>query len=121
MKVKDDSAYLRLMLDSFDKLREFTNGMDESAFSKDRKTQSAVIMQIEVIGQLAKKVSDDTRSKIDVPWKKMTGMRDWTAHDYFSLELPLVWETATVDAPDAEKIIRAYVEKTFPPFIPLSV
>ena len=114
--MKDDSAYLRLMLDAFDKLREFTAGMDEAAFFVDKKTQSAVIMQLEVIGQLAKKVSDETRMKIEVPWKKMAGMRDWAAHDYFSLELPLVWETATTEAPEVGKIVRGYVEQTFPPF-----
>ena len=82
--MKDDSAYLRLMLDAFDKLCAFTAGMDEAAFLLDQKTQSAVIMQ--------------------------------AAHDYFSLELPLVWETAMMEAPKAEKIIRDYVEQTFPPF-----
>ncbi len=91
--------------------------MDESAFLADRKTQSAVIMQLEVIGQLAKKTSDETRAKIDVPWKEMAGMRDWVAHDYFSLELPLVWETVSTDAPRDEKAIREYVERTFPPFL----
>lgn len=114
--MKDDSAYLRLMLDSFDKIREFISGMDETAFLADRKTQSAIIMQLEVIGQLAKKTSNETRAKIDVPWKEIVGMRDWAAHDYFSLELPLVWETASTDAPRDEKVIREYVERTFPPF-----
>ena len=112
--MKNDSAYLRLMLDAFGMLREFTTGIDEQFFLKDRKTQSAVIMQLEVIGQMAKKVSDETRTEIDVPWKKMAGMRDWAAHDYFSLEIPRVWTTATTEAPEAEKIIRAYVDATFP-------
>lgn len=105
------------MLDAFGMLREFTSGINEQLFLTDRKTQSAVIMQLEVIGQMAKKVSDETRAKIDVPWKKMAGMRDWAAHDYFSLELPRVWSTATIEAPEAEKIIRTYVDKTFPPFL----
>jgi len=104
------------MLDAFGMLREFTAGIDEQIFLTDRKTQSAVIMQLEVVGQMAKKVSNETRAKIDVPWKKMAGMRDWAAHDYFSLELFRVWTTATTEAPEAEKIIRAYVDKTFPPF-----
>ena len=73
-------------------------------------------MQLEVIGQLAKKMSDETRTKVEVPWKKRAGLRDWAAHDYFSLELPLVWETAITDAPEAEKVIRKYVDETFPPF-----
>lgn len=104
------------MLDAFGMVREFTDGIDEQFFLKDRKTQSAVIMQLEVIGQMAKKVSDETRARINVPWKKMAGMRDWAAHDYFSLELPRVWTTATMEALEAEKIIRAYVDKTFQPF-----
>ena len=114
--MKDDSAYLRLMLDSFGKVSAFIAGMNETAFLSDQKTQSAVIMQLEVIGQLAKKVSEETRARVDVPWREMAGMRDWAAHDYFSLELPLVWETASVDAPKDEETIRTYVDTTYPPF-----
>lgn len=60
---KDETAYLRLMLDSFGKIREFTAGMDEGGFLTDRKTQSAVIMQLEVVGELAKKVSESIQGK----------------------------------------------------------
>ncbi|KKW44930.1 MAG: hypothetical protein UY94_C0008G0001 [Parcubacteria group bacterium GW2011_GWA2_56_21] len=108
--MKNDVGYLKLMLDSFSKIRAFTANMNAAAFMSDDKTQSAVIMQFEVIGQLAKKVSEATRSRIDVPWKEMAGMRDWVAHDYFGLDLNIVWETVVNAAPKAEAAIRGYVK-----------
>lgn len=98
------------MLDSFRKIREFIAGMDYAAFLEDEKTQSAVIMQLEVTGQLAKKTPERTRAEIDVPWKEMAGMRDWVAHDYFSLEHEQVWHTATEAVPLAESKIKKYLE-----------
>ena len=82
-KNKHDKAYLQLMLDSFAKIKRFIDGMSFEDFSADEKTQSAVIMQLQVIGELAKKVPENFKESIDVPWKNMAGLRDLVSHDYF--------------------------------------
>ncbi|MFA6405076.1 MAG: DUF86 domain-containing protein [Candidatus Paceibacterota bacterium] len=90
---KNDKAYLLLMLDAIAKIKDFTNGMLFDNFSKDGKTQSAVIMQLQVIGELAKKVPEKIKSGINIPWKNMAGFRDMISHDYFGLDLMSVWHT----------------------------
>jgi len=108
--MKGDAALLGLMLDAFGKIREFTAAMSYENFSKNSMAQSAVIMQLQVVGELAKRVSDATRAKIDVPWKQMAGLRDFVAHNYFSLDIEVVWRTVSESAKDAEEKVRAYVE-----------
>ena len=108
---KDPLAYLRLMLDSFRKVVDFTGGMSYENFLKDEKTQSATIMQMEIIGQLVKKVSPEIKKEIDIAWKEMSGMRDIIAHEYFDLDLPIVWDTATKDVPEAQEKIKKYFLK----------
>ena len=106
---KDNTAYLRLMLDSFAKINRFTKGMTFEDFSSDEKTQSAVIMQLQVTGELAKKVSENFKKSIDVPWKNMAGLRDLVSHDYFGLDLNVIWHTVKDSVPETEKNIKKYL------------
>jgi len=108
---KDNTAYLRLMLDSFAKINRFTKGMTFEDFSSDEKTQSAVIMQLQVTGELAKKVSENFKKSIDVPWKNMAGLRDLVSHDYFGLDIDIIWHTAKESVLETEKNIRKYLAR----------
>ena len=105
---KDSTVYLRLMLDATRKIHSFIVGMNEQAFLEDSKTQSAVIMQLQVIGELSKKIPDSIKVHIDVPWKDIAGLRDVVSHDYFSLDLKAVWQTATHDVVELEGKIDEY-------------
>ena len=107
---KDGTAYLRLMLDSFAKIRKYTAGMSYEDFINDGKTQSAVILQLEVIGELAKTVPDDIRASIDIPWKDIAGLRDLIAHQYFRLDLATVWHTAQDSVLDVEQKVSEYLK-----------
>ena len=109
MDHKDALAYLRLMLDAFGKISEFIGEMSFDDFASDSKTQSAVIMQLQVVGELSKKVPKSIRADIALPWKQMVGLRDIVSHDYFSLDPKVVWQTAKQSAPDAEAKIRNYL------------
>jgi uncharacterized protein with HEPN domain len=90
--VKDDSVYLRHILEAIERILSYTSGGAE-AFRGDPKTQDAVIRNLQVIGEASKKISSDTRdAHPDVPWKNMTGMRDRVVHDYFGVSLDIVWD-----------------------------
>ncbi|HEY9162026.1 MAG TPA: DUF86 domain-containing protein [Desulfomonilia bacterium] len=79
----------------------FTSGMNKEAFSKDRKTQYAVIRCLEVIGEAAKRIPDDFRNAHpEVPWKQLTEMRDILIHSYDKVNVDIVWETVEKDLPD---------------------
>ena len=63
-------------------------------FKNDDKTSSAVVRELEIIGESAKCVPDEIRNKYpDVPWKEMAGMRDRLIHAYFATDYKLVWTT----------------------------
>jgi len=103
--MKSDSVYISQMLDSVQKIQSFTQGLDRSSFATDPKTQSAVIMQLLLIGEVAKKISEETKKKIDLPWKDIVGFRDRAIHNYFEIDLDVVWDTTVSDIPElAEKL-----------------
>lgn len=87
------------MLDSAAKIEAFTSGMGKDDFLKDAKTQSAVIMQLTVIGELVKKISTQTKGLSDLPWKEIAGFRDKAIHEYFGMDLEVIWGTVVADIP----------------------
>ena len=106
---KDNTAYLHLMIDSFTKIKDYIGTMTFEDFLIDGKTQSAVIMQLQVVGELAKKVPEELQQQINIPWKQISGMRDMVSHDYFNLDLKTVWDTVIKSIPEAEREIGKYL------------
>jgi len=110
--MKDDRVYLAQIVDAANLIREFVAGMDNAAFLQDRKTQSAVIMQFAVIGELAKRISAPVRASIAVPWKEIAGFRDRAIHDYYQVDLQVAWDTIVLDLDPLAKAVREYLEAT---------
>lgn len=107
--MKNDNVYLEQILDSARKIRDFVNGFDKKRFYTDQKTQSAVIMQLALIGELARKISDETRSNISLPWKDIVGFRDRAIHDYYQIDLEIVWATIPEDLEILETELTKYL------------
>lgn len=95
--MKDDNVYIQQILDAIRKIELFTADMNRISFGSDEKTQSAVIMQLMLIGEISKKISVKTKSSIDLPWKDIAGFRDKAVHDYFEVDLDVVWNTIIAD------------------------
>lgn len=107
--MKVDELYVRQMLDAIAKIEQFTVGMEKEIFASDQKTQSAVIMQLTVIGELAKKISDESKTKTDLPWREICGFRDRAIHDYFGLDLDIIWNTLLTDLPVLKKELEKLI------------
>ncbi|MEE9293797.1 MAG: DUF86 domain-containing protein [Phycisphaerae bacterium] len=82
-------------------VREFAEGLEFERFQQDVKTQSAVIHQLLIVGEAAKRLSAQFRSKyVDIPWSKVAGMRDKLIHAYDEVDLEEVWRTVEHDIPE---------------------
>jgi uncharacterized protein with HEPN domain len=100
MSKRDDSAVVQDMLESLTRIIEYTENIDYSTFENDKKTQDAVIRNIEILGEAAKLLSAEARSKYsDIPWKDIAGTRDKLIHDYFGVNIDIVWDIVKNEAP----------------------
>lgn len=77
----------------------FTEGMDETDFLADLKTQRAVVMRLMIVGGAASRIFSDypdfAEANDSVPWRSIRGMRNRIAHGYFDIDLHVVWQTAS--------------------------
>ena len=109
--MKNDRVYLQQIEEAVDKINDFVSGLNYKQFLADQKTQSAVIMQLVLIGELAKKVTKETQTKIPLPWKDIAGFRDRAIHDYYQIDLEIVWKTVSDDLPLLKRVVRESLEK----------
>jgi uncharacterized protein with HEPN domain len=92
--------YLRDILDAADKAEQFAREMDLAQFVADEKTHFAVIRALEIIGEATKNVPLHVRKRYpEVPWREMAGIRDKLIHDYFGVDLRVVWKAVQEDLP----------------------
>jgi uncharacterized protein with HEPN domain len=112
---KDDSVYLEHILMYIIKLEKFSANFSYSDFSSDESIQNNIIRYLEVIGEASIKISKDLKEKYqDIPWAKIKGMRNILIHDYGSVSIDVVWNTAkTAMTPLKEQIIKI-IEDTNP-------
>lgn len=112
MKKRDYRDYLQDILDSTKDINSFIANMDFGNFSKDKKTINAVIRSIEVIGEAAKNIPQSVRDKYpSVPWKKMAGMRDKMIHEYFGVDIEILWKTVKEDIPSVKPSMEGLLKK----------
>jgi uncharacterized protein with HEPN domain len=106
----DQLGRLRDILEAARLIASYVKDTSETAFRTDVQKQDAVIRRIEIIGEAAAHLTDETRKAIPkLPFRKMRGMRNIVAHDYANVDVKIVWEVATVYVSE----VCAVLEKFF--------
>jgi uncharacterized protein with HEPN domain len=86
--------------------------MSAEAFMADKKTVNAVVRSLEVIGEAAGKIPKDIRSRYtDIPWDEIIGMRNRLVHEYFGVDLDIVWQTIQDDLAPIETAITTILNE----------
>jgi|SRR5215213_2044328 len=85
---RDETVYLRHILDAIAKIETYLQGVDETTFKQTNLIQDGVIRQIEIIGEATRRLSRSFRNQYPkTPWEDIAGMRDKLIHDYFGVDI----------------------------------
>jgi uncharacterized protein with HEPN domain len=92
------------------KVAMFIEGITLQEFQADAKTFDAVCRNLEIVGEAAKRVPEDIRSRYpEVEWRRIAGLRDVIAHGYFALEHEMLWSLASQGVPRLLAQIRRVI------------
>lgn len=101
---KEDSVYLKHILDAINDIDEFVKGMDKEGFLSNKAIRYAVVRSIEIIGEASKHLSKKFREQNkDIRWEDICGMRDKLIHDYIGVDYLIVWKAIERDIPYLKK------------------
>ena len=109
--IRDVRLYLDDIIEAVNKIEKYRESLTFRDFSKDAKTVDAVVRNFEIIGEAAKRIPSGIRLKYaQVPWKQMAGTRDKLIHEYFGINLKVLWKAMNKDIPalkpKIEEILR---------------
>ncbi len=90
---RDFRLYIDDMLEATKQIRIYGEGYDQESFALDRKTQDAVIRNLEVIGEAARNLPEEIKAATpEVEWRKITALRNILIHEYFGISIPILWD-----------------------------
>jgi uncharacterized protein with HEPN domain len=105
---EDDRVRVRHMIDAAEQVARFIVGRVREDFDTDLMLLFAVVRAIEIIGEAAWRVSEETRAVTSgVPWKAVIGMRNRIIHAYFDIDKDIVWKAAAEEVPDLLQRLRS--------------
>ena len=94
------------ILESIDRIPQYIEGLSFDAFSNDQKSIDAVVRNLEIIGEAANRLPDEFKGNhTEVEWHKVVGLRNRIIHDYFGIDLKIIWQIIHADLPALRKIL----------------
>ena len=95
------------MIEAAESAIQFVSGRDRSDLDTDRMLLFAVVRAIEIVGEAASRITDETcAAEPAIPWRAIVGMRNRLIHAYFEVNSQIVWETVTVEIPALLPLLR---------------
>lgn len=109
---KDPKIFLGHIIESIEDIEKYTRGQTKGTFLKAKMMQDAVVRKIEIIGEAVKNLPPYFKKKYSkIAWGNIAGMRDILAHEYFGVNINVVWKTVREDIPKLKKLIAKLYEE----------
>lgn len=109
---KTPRVFIQHILDAISQIELYLEGFDFDTFGRDQRTQDAIIRQLEIIGEAVTNLEEDFRkSNPEIPWREISDFRNVLAHEYWDIDLEIVWKAAKKEIEELKKSITPIVEK----------
>ncbi len=110
--MKEVEILLTHILENITAIQSYIKGKTKKDFIKNIQLQDSIIRRLEITGEAAKNLPPLFRKTyLQIPWDRISGMRDILIHEYFGVDLNLVWDTVKKDIPFLKKEIQEILTK----------
>jgi len=109
---RDQKLYLSDILEAIEKIEKYTKGVSFEGLSQDEQKIDAIVRNFEIIGEATKHIFVKTKRKHpEIPWRGMAGMRDKLTHEYFGVNLEILWKTIKEELPPVKPSIKKVLKE----------
>ena len=109
--MKEDRLYLEHILDAAEQIASY-GACGREEFMRNRMVQDAIVRNFEIIGEAAKRLSDETRAGMPgVPWDDVARFRDVLIHHYTEVDLKRVWNVVENNIPTLRDTVRSFLNE----------
>lgn len=99
--------YVRDIIESIEAIFDYTQKKNFENFTRERMFYSAVIREFEIIGEAVAKLPEDLKAEYpDITWQDIKDFRNLLAHEYFGVDLEIVWDVVTNDLPHLYEVMK---------------
>ena len=113
--MRPERLYLQDIVEAADNIAFHIGNRSRDRFLGDRTVRAAVVHEITVIGEAAARLPVEFRERHpEVPWAKIVAFRNLVVHEYFGLDWPIVWDTATTLVPPLRQQVAGVLSAEFP-------
>jgi uncharacterized protein with HEPN domain len=109
---KQKQKFIEHILESIELIEEYLKGISEKEFWEKKQIQDSVLRRIEIIGEASKNLPSELKESLpEVPWQRITGLRNVLSHHYWGVDLKMTWNIVQKDIPDLKKQLLEYLER----------
>lgn len=111
MMARDPKLYLDDILDAIAKIEEYTAGLTKDAFEANGMAVDAVIRNLEIIGEAARNIPEEVKAGAsNVPWPQMIGLHNIVVHEYFGVDVDIIWVIVTKNLPETKTLLKGLLD-----------
>ena len=101
-----DRIRLQHLVDAADAAARFAAGRQRADLDTDQMLLFALVRAVEIVGEAASKVSEESRIALPLPWSAMVGMRNRLVHAYFDVDRDVLWNTVCLSLPSLREAVH---------------